>query len=373
MRRIGARGTLASLIAIAGWRGARPWTRARLPPRLRRPGRERPSSARRERRSPTPDAVPHGQADRAARSFPHRVGGPRRAPWITGGRPPLLAPSLTTGQLARTVAFAGILETLRVLGLRIDFQTDRLGSQTSTPDGRFDLRDGKALGIPIDPPPHNRAFFLSHLQAPLVFPGHLLRQSDPRIRRLSQDRQPHLPARRHGGLRPLDARPGVVRVGGAVLHGRDREGRPDRFDLSASSTPWRSSTRGPTSRPTSPRLAPRLPDVPDQPRGLDPGERGSGLDLRRARDARDREPGRLLRGDQRNLAHEFGHTQGLPTSTTSTRSSRRSACGATWTRDISSRRSFRIRRPGPSPTRPASSRRAWIPGARPSSGPTSSR
>jgi M6 family metalloprotease-like protein len=100
-----------------------------------------------------------------ARAFPHHLGAARRDPWITGGRPPLLAPSLVTGRLARTVAFAGVPETVRVLGLRVDFQTDRLGPQTTTPDGRFDLRDGKALGIPIDPPPHNRAFFVSHMQA----------------------------------------------------------------------------------------------------------------------------------------------------------------------------------------------------------------
>jgi M6 family metalloprotease-like protein len=100
-----------------------------------------------------------------ARSFPHRVGSVRRRPWVSGGRAPLLAPSLASGRLERTVPFAGVPETLRVLGLRIDFETDRLGAQTSTPDGRFDLRDGDSLGIPIDPPPHDRAYFASHLEA----------------------------------------------------------------------------------------------------------------------------------------------------------------------------------------------------------------
>ena len=108
VRRIGARGTLASLIAIAA--GGEPGP-GRGPGSLRVGGAPagsvpapRDATAGARRRTP----CPHGQADRAARSFPHRVGGPRRAPWITGGRPPLLAPSLTTGQLARTVAFAGI-------------------------------------------------------------------------------------------------------------------------------------------------------------------------------------------------------------------------------------------------------------------------
>lgn len=69
------------------------------------------------------------------------------------------------GRLQRSTAFAGVPDTVRVLGIRVDFNTDRLGSQTTTPDGRFDMRNGKALGIAIDPPPHDRRFFLSHLEA----------------------------------------------------------------------------------------------------------------------------------------------------------------------------------------------------------------
>ncbi len=69
------------------------------------------------------------------------------------------------GRLQRTTFFSGTPETLRVLGLKIDFATDSLGSLTSTPDGKFDLRDGKSLGLIIDPPPHNRRFVLSHLEA----------------------------------------------------------------------------------------------------------------------------------------------------------------------------------------------------------------
>ncbi|MFH0777008.1 MAG: T9SS type A sorting domain-containing protein [Candidatus Eisenbacteria bacterium] len=53
--------------------------------------------------------------------------------------------------------------TLRTLALRIDFQTDRTGSLTTTADGRFDLRVNTPLFI--DPPPHNRAYFVSHLEA----------------------------------------------------------------------------------------------------------------------------------------------------------------------------------------------------------------
>jgi M6 family metalloprotease-like protein len=96
------------------------------------------------------------------RAFPEHRGGGRRAPWVSGRRPPLLAPG-ASGQLVRTLAAGAVPDTVRVLGLRIEFDTDSLGSATSTPDGKFDSRDGQALGILIDPPPHNRSYFLSHL------------------------------------------------------------------------------------------------------------------------------------------------------------------------------------------------------------------
>jgi hypothetical protein len=72
---------------------------------------------------------------------------------------------MKAGRLERTSFFTGAPETLRVLGLKIDFATDTLGSQTTTPDGKFDLRDGRSLGVVIDPPPHDRKFFMSHLEA----------------------------------------------------------------------------------------------------------------------------------------------------------------------------------------------------------------
>ena len=101
-----------------------------------------------------------------SRSFPHRLGSPRRGPFVSRGRAPLLAPGIGTGRFERTTPFlVGTPDTVRVIGIRVEFDTDRLGTQTTTPDGKFDLRDGSALGIVIDPPPHNRSFFLSHLQA----------------------------------------------------------------------------------------------------------------------------------------------------------------------------------------------------------------
>ncbi len=53
--------------------------------------------------------------------------------------------------------------SVRVLGLRIDFLSDRMGSLTTSEGGRFDLRRGTSLFI--DPPPHNRDYFESHLTA----------------------------------------------------------------------------------------------------------------------------------------------------------------------------------------------------------------
>lgn len=96
-------------------------------------------------------------------SFPHRVGEISSRPFVTGGRPPLL--SLRAGKLQRTTFFTGAPETLRVLGLKVDFNTDSLGTQTTTKDGKFDLSDGEAAGIVIDRPPHDRKYFLSHLEA----------------------------------------------------------------------------------------------------------------------------------------------------------------------------------------------------------------
>ena len=53
--------------------------------------------------------------------------------------------------------------TIRVLVLRVDFLSDRMGSQTTTQGGGFDLRRGTTAFI--DPPPHNRDYFAAHMQA----------------------------------------------------------------------------------------------------------------------------------------------------------------------------------------------------------------
>ena len=55
-------------------------------------------------------------------------------------------------------------DTIRVAFIRIDFVADRGGGVT-TGDGRFDLTGPDTLIPPIDRPPHNRAFYLQHLEA----------------------------------------------------------------------------------------------------------------------------------------------------------------------------------------------------------------
>lgn len=59
-------------------------------------------------------------------------------------------------------------ETVRILAIRVDFLTDRGGSETTTPDGKFDLRSPDEVEAPrtlVDPPPHNKDYFLAHLKS----------------------------------------------------------------------------------------------------------------------------------------------------------------------------------------------------------------
>ncbi|HVP39207.1 MAG TPA: hypothetical protein VMS93_08495 [Candidatus Saccharimonadales bacterium] len=53
-------------------------------------------------------------------------------------------------------------EVIRVLALRVDFLHDSVGTQT-TGNGRFDLTPDST--VLVDPPPHNRAYFVAHMQA----------------------------------------------------------------------------------------------------------------------------------------------------------------------------------------------------------------
>lgn len=57
------------------------------------------------------------------------------------------------------------LEVVRICVLRVDFLNDRPGEKT-TGDGRFDLRSAEDVpDVYLDPPPHNKAYFDSHMEA----------------------------------------------------------------------------------------------------------------------------------------------------------------------------------------------------------------
>lgn len=55
-------------------------------------------------------------------------------------------------------------DIIRVAFVRIDFATDRGGSSSSG-NGKFNLVAGDTIDNPVDRPPHNRAFYQTHLEA----------------------------------------------------------------------------------------------------------------------------------------------------------------------------------------------------------------
>ena len=105
---------------------------------------------------------------RLARAFPQFVSAPgvdrsssamRRRGWHA------TPSSLGLGRRgARASVEALAPDTLRVAFIRVDFRTDRGGTK-STGDGHFDLSSPGAAEPPIDRPPHDRPFFLKHLEA----------------------------------------------------------------------------------------------------------------------------------------------------------------------------------------------------------------
>ena len=119
-----------------------------------------------------------------ARAFPHHLGSPAvdwspRANRRRGWKPPARGfrnPHLQEARAgagpagARTAAMAAAMDTLdppdtvRIAFIRIDFLADRAGGE-STGNGRFDLSGPDTTIPPIDRPPHNRTFYLSHLEA----------------------------------------------------------------------------------------------------------------------------------------------------------------------------------------------------------------
>lgn len=65
---------------------------------------------------------------------------------------------------AKGVASVPFQDTLRIAVLRVDFLTDRSGDST-TGNGHFDVSPPDTINLPVDPTPHNRAFYESHMEA----------------------------------------------------------------------------------------------------------------------------------------------------------------------------------------------------------------
>ncbi len=59
-----------------------------------------------------------------------------------------------------SILFSSTPDTIRVLAIRVEFQTD--DAKTTTGNGKFDLTKPSGL-YQIDPPPHNRSYFQDHL------------------------------------------------------------------------------------------------------------------------------------------------------------------------------------------------------------------
>ena len=80
-----------------------------------------------------------------------------------GWRPRAKAAAARSAGPRSASAFATPPDTIHVAMLRVEFRTDRGGSN-STGDGRFDLSGPDTTAIPIDRPPHNRTFFQKHFE-----------------------------------------------------------------------------------------------------------------------------------------------------------------------------------------------------------------
>jgi len=76
----------------------------------------------------------------------------------------LRAGQAADGISALRTAAARETTVVRILAMRVDFLDDSPGSKT-TGNGRFDLRPPEEAEVLIDPPPHNRDYFASHLEA----------------------------------------------------------------------------------------------------------------------------------------------------------------------------------------------------------------
>ncbi|MFI5371172.1 MAG: FG-GAP-like repeat-containing protein [Candidatus Eisenbacteria bacterium] len=122
----------------------------------------------------TPDQTRAGEArTRQWRSVPHLLSAPgvdwsmrarRRRGWTPSPAAAARNPQTRLAANAPERILAGPPDTIRVAFIRVDFLNDRAGDQT-TGNGRFVLDPADSVYEPVDRPPHDRAFYQSHLEA----------------------------------------------------------------------------------------------------------------------------------------------------------------------------------------------------------------
>ena len=137
--------------------------------------RARPASASGTPALPAEDLRILQKKIQLARSFPHVLSSPkvdwssraaRRRGWVAPSAP-LRNPherEFGATPAGAQAAAATADTTMRIAFIRIDFSHDRAGDQT-TGNGRFDLSPPDTTLPPIDRAPHNRTFYLQHLEA----------------------------------------------------------------------------------------------------------------------------------------------------------------------------------------------------------------
>ena len=115
-------------------------------------------AAKRERWKSFPDLLIRPGADLSPNAH-------RRRGWRGPGVAPRRTPLDVAGASEPAAAAEALTDTIiRVAIIRIDFAADR-GGTASTGDGHFDLSRPGSAAVPIDRPPHDRAFYLDHLEA----------------------------------------------------------------------------------------------------------------------------------------------------------------------------------------------------------------
>jgi M6 family metalloprotease-like protein len=159
---------LACVAVCAGVVAAQANDQLRVRPLIRREGLVRPAQPRLPAHVNPEWLSIQAERDRRWREFPDdltgRVGRSARASGRAGWRPPASRRWPTPDRRGGVLGPADAAELIRVAFIRIDFLNDRGGGR-STGNGRFDLSGPDTTQPPVDRPPHNRSFYLAHLEA----------------------------------------------------------------------------------------------------------------------------------------------------------------------------------------------------------------